>query len=674
MKKIVVNVLFFALSFFCLVGLVEAETYKRGIVTVASTVKKYANNSTNLLSDKNLPMYLYSPEAVEILAEEGNYYLIKFIYSGFIYTGYVPKGNVIAKEYTIDPNYIQEMINKGFPQDYARKLAIMHAIHPNWVFTPSFTGRVAGGMDFYTAVRAEASVIDRNLISSSNTSLRSTAPGSYANGVWKTFSGGAWYAASEQTIAFYLDPRNFINESNFFMFENQAYNSQVQYKSMIDKALAGTFMAKSPTNPFNCAEGAYGCTPGQHTYSDTFIDAGSKNGVNPINLASRVKVEQGTNGSALSLGGGWDNQYVGYYNFFNIAANGTTTADVVLNGLKYAFDRKWNNQYISIVEGAGLIGGSYVGIGQSTVYYQKFNTINQVYSHQYMQNVQAPYTEGYDTYVSYYRTFSSLEEWDNATYEFLIPVYQNMPVETSLDINYNADASLKSLSITNCNMNPEFDSGIKSYDCYTKKTVNEVEINAVTTNVSAKAEYPAKLSLTSDEASVQIKITSGSGKIDIYEVRIHRIETDGYKPNEILNGIGIKVGGTFASNFGGANSVVSAIKQSIKGNYHFANVQIVNANGNAKNDTDKIKTGDIITIENSGISASYKAVVYGDVSGDGEVDIRDLLLVQQHIVGARVLENEYLKSADLNKDGTVDIRDLLLSQKNIVGEYQISQE
>ena len=42
-------------------------------------------------------MTLYSPEAVEILAEEGNYYLIKYIYSGFIYTGYVPKKNVIAK-------------------------------------------------------------------------------------------------------------------------------------------------------------------------------------------------------------------------------------------------------------------------------------------------------------------------------------------------------------------------------------------------------------------------------------------------------------------------------------------------------------------------------------------------------------------------------------------------
>ena len=495
--------------------IVEAETYKRGIVTATSVVKKDSLGSANLLNDRNYSMTLYSPEAVEILAEEGNYYLIKYIYSGFIYTGYVPKKNVIAKEYVIDANYIQQLIAKGFPQDYAKKLAILHAIHPNWVFTPSFTGRVAGGLDFYSAVRAEAAVIDRNLTSSTNTTLRSTAPGSYANGVWKEFSGGGWFAASEQTIAFYMDPRNFMNESNFFMFENQAYNSEVQYKWMVEKSLAGTFMATSPTNPFNCGADSRGCTPGQHTYADTFIDAGVKNGVNPISLVSRVKIEQGNKGSALSLGGGWNKQYIGYYNFFNINANGATTDDVILNGLRHAYNKNWNNPYISILEGASLVGNSYVGLGQSTVYYQKFNTINQIYSYQYMQNIAAPYTEGYNSYVSYFRSFDTMEEWDNAAYEFLIPVYQNMPGETTLDIKSNNDASLKSLSVSECTLNPAFDSGIKSYDCYTKNTVKEVLVSAETTNLSARAEYSNKVVLNAVDTKIQIKVTSAGGKIEI---------------------------------------------------------------------------------------------------------------------------------------------------------------
>lgn len=678
LKKSFLAILILIISFALCISSVEAQTYRRGMVKQAVTIKKDSNGSANLPNDRGYAMTLYAPEAVEILAEEGNYYLIKFIYSGFIYSGYVLKSCVNSYEYTIDENYKTELINKGFPKDYAEKLAILHAIHPNWVFTPSFTGKVAGGMDFNTAVKGEASVIDRNLIQSSNTSLRSTAPGSYANGVWKEFSGGGWYAASEQTIAYYLDPRNFMNESNFFMFENQGYNAQVNYKPMIEKALSGTFMMSAERNPFMCAEGANRCTIGMHYYPETFIDAGAKNGVNPINLASRVKLEQGNGSSPLALGNGvgpQDNkQYVGYYNFFNINANGATSNDVITNGLKYAYSRGWNNQYVSIVEGASLIGGSYVGVGQSTVYYQKFNTINLIYSHQYMQNIMAPYTEGYDTYVSYYKTFANIQEWDNATYEFLIPVYQNMPTMTSLDVNFNSDATLKTLSVSDCNMNPTFESGIKTYDCYTKKDTKEVTVLAASTNVNAKVEYQEKVALNSDETSLQIKVTAGNGNVEIYEIKIHRIEMDGYTPQEILNGIGIKVTGEFANNFVNTNATVSGIITAITGSYHFAEVKITDANGTVKQSEDHMKTGDIITVTNSGVTTSYKAVVYGDISGDGLIDIRDLLFTQQHIVKARTLANEYLRASDLNKDGLVDIRDLLLLKKYIEGQYQISQE
>ncbi len=674
MKKIFLNVLLITISFLCMTQIVEAETYKRGIVTATSVVKKDSLGSANLLNDRNYSMTLYSPEAVEILAEEGNYYLIKYIYSGFIYTGYVPKKNVIAKEYVIDANYVQQMIAKGFPQDYAKKLAILHAIHPNWVFTPSFTGKVAGGLDFYSAVRAEAAVIDRNLTSSTNTTLRSTAPGSYANGVWKEFSGGGWFAASEQTIAFYMDPRNFMNESNFFMFENQAYNSEVQYKWMVEKSLAGTFMATSPTNPFNCGADSRGCTPGQHTYADTFIDAGAKNGVNPISLVSRVKIEQGSKGSALSLGGGWNKQYIGYYNFFNINANGATTDDVILNGLRHAYNRNWNNPYIAIIEGASLVGNSYVGLGQSTVYYQKFNTINQIYSYQYMQNIAAPYTEGYDSYVSYFRSFDTMEEWDNAAYEFLIPVYQNMPGETSLDIKSNNDASLKSLSVSECTLNPAFDSGIKSYDCYTKNTVKEVLVSAETTNLSARAEYSNKVVLNAVDTKIQIKVTSAGGKIEIYEVNVHKVAPDTLMPYEILNGIGIKVSDNYAYNFVNTNDKVSGIEQAVNGNYPLAKVTITDKNGTVKNKESKIGTGDIITVTNSGNTTSFKAVVYGDLNGDGVTDVVDLLMIGKHILKFNILENEYFVAGNVNRDHEINVVDMLLFEKHIIKEQFISQE
>ena len=87
----------------------------------------------------------------------------------------------------------------------------------------------------------------------------------------------------------------------------------------------------------------------------------------------------------------------------------------------------------------------------------------------------------------------------------------------------------------------------------------------------------------------------------------------------------------------------------------------------------KVKTGNKIKIDNAGIAETYSLVLYGDTSGDGEIDIRDLLIIQKHLVSAKVLTNEYLKSADVNHDGTVDIRDLLLEQKHLLSQYKISQ-
>ena len=612
------------------------------------------------------------PELVEIIGESGNYYQIKFLYSGYTKVGYIKKSSVTEQVYEIDENYKNELVNLGFPRDYAERLAILHAIHPNWVFTPSYAKQTTLGADFNGVVKGEASVIDRNLLHKKlkDPNLLSTSPGAYNNGVWYGFSGGDWYAVSEQTIAYFLDPRNFMNETNFFMFENQAWNDGVDYPPMVEKSLNGSFMDRN--HPYLCSEGSKNCSVGLHYFNDTFVDAGRVNRVNPVSLASRVKVEQGT-GSFLSNGAGWNGQYVGYYNFFNISANGATTDDVILNGLGYAYNRGWNNPYISIVEGAGLVGNQYVSVGQSTVYYQKFNSINLNYSHQYMQNILAPYEEGYKTYTTYLSSYSSIGEWDKAAYGFLIPVYQNMPTFTSLEPEYNVDASLQSLSISECNINPSFDSGIKSYECYTSKDTKEVNILASPTSGVAKAEYTSKLVLTSDETTTQIKVTAGNGNVEIYEIKIHRIETDGYAPSEVLNGVGIKVSDKFASNFSNIKTVSSLIN-AVKGNYHFAEVDVTGANGEARKPEDIIRSSDIITVKNAGVAVSFSAVLYGDPSGDGKTDIRDLLLIQQHIVKARALNGAYYNAADINKDGAIDIRDLLLVQQNIVGQYQISQE
>ena len=72
---------------------------------------------------------------------------------------------------------------------------------------------------------------------------------------------------------------------------------------------------------------------------------------------------------------------------------------------------------------------------------------------------------------------------------------------------------------------------------------------------------------------------------------------------------------------------------------------------------------------------SYEVIIYGDVSGDGEITVLDLLRVQKHILGSAVLDkgDTYYKAADVSGDGEITVLDLLRVQKHILGSSRISQ-
>lgn len=675
MKKLAI-LFVFLISFVLFAGRVDAaEVYKRGIIKAGSAVK-YEPNGATMKSDTNGNIILSVPEAVEIVGEKDNYYQIKYMWSGFVYVGYVPKNNVTAIEYEIDENYRQELVNKGFPLDYAHKLAILHAIHPNWTFTPSFTGRETGGMDFNAAVAGEAKYVNTNAIQTTNTSLLSTRDGAYENGVWKDVAGYNWKAASEQTIAFYMDPRNFLDESHIFMFENLAFNPGAKNRDSVLNIIKGTFMDSS----FECFNGATNCVVGTHSYVDTFLEVGEAKGVSPSHLAARVKIEQGAYGSTLSLGKGWPNhfdeagnlKYVGLYNFFNIGASGATDEQVLENGFKYAESHQWNNPYVSIFAGSNLISNNYIGRGQSTNYYQKFNTITPTYFiNQYMQNVRAPYQEAYNTYTAKFLSFKKMEEWDVDYYDFLIPVYRNMGAMTSLDVTFNGDATLKSLSIPACKMNPSFMSNAYTYDCYVPKGTTSLDVLAEATNSNAKLEYPSKVTLTADEQKIEIKVTAVNGTPGIYTVNVHRIDKDLSLPEEILNKVGYKVDDNFVYNIA-YQSDVSNIISSVSNSFPFATIKIQEADGTEITEG-LAKTGQIVIIENAGTTKTFNISIFGDADGSGKIDIIDLLAIQKHLLGSKLLTKAHLRGSDANRDNKVDILDLLVIQKYLLGAGSIDQ-
>ena len=59
--------------------------------------------------------------------------------------------------------------------------------------------------------------------------------------------------------------------------------------------------------------------------------------------------------------------------------------------------------------------------------------------------------------------------------------------------------------------------------------------------------------------------------------------------------------------------------------------------------------------------------VSGDVTGDGGVDVRDVTLVMQYILGLVTLTEEQAGTADYNGDGIIDIRDAVLIMQYALG-------
>lgn len=115
-------------------------------------------------------------------------------------------------------------------------------------------------------------------------------------------------------------------------------------------------------------------------------------------------------------------------------------------------------------------------------------------------------------------------------------------------------------------------------------------------------------------------------------------------------------------------TTISEIKSKI-GSF---SIVVKDKNGVSKNDSDKIGTGNTIEISNGVETKIFTYVMYGDLTGDGEINSADLLSLRQHLLGTNVLKNEFLESAyiidsnEINSANLLKIRQYLLGNTNIV--------
>lgn len=431
-------------------------------------------------------------------------------------TGYVSAAYVqltsSGSQGSSDADFESYMTKQGFPESYKPYLRKLHEQHPKWIFTAQKLG-----VDWNTALKEEC-VVGRNLVhSSALASWKSMEKGAYDfNGGYWYGLDGSWVAASKEIIMYYMDPRNFLNDTYIFMFENQSYDPSYQTESGVKTILADTFMSGSYTCPD---------TKKKYTYSQTFMDAAKKSGVSPYHLASRCRNEQGVNGAPQSLGTvkGYEN----YFNFFDIQAYATSNMTAAEMGCKYAkttnptYLLPWTNQYKSIVGGSIFLGTGYITKGQDTLYLQKFDMVdggNGLYYHQYMTCVFGQANEA----ISLKNAYS--QDILNSAMEFKIPVYNNMPDKLCPKPTSSGDNNnyLKSLSVSGTSISPKFDKFTASYTATVKAEVSSVTVNANPLGKSAKVSGNGKVSLKTGENTVKVTCTAASGVKRTYTIKITR--------------------------------------------------------------------------------------------------------------------------------------------------------
>ena len=260
------------------------------------------------------------------------------------------------------------------PASYKAQIEALKEAHPNWKFT-----FVKTGWDFNTYVDSQmAADSDGTPVSTYNSAK-----------------------ATREQVEFYVDPRNFLDEQNIFMFEKQTYGSSYSSKGISSIWQVG-----------QAGENYANDLP----YAVYFIEAGKSTGLSPYFITARAVLESGRGTSPLSTG--IIKGYEGYYNFYGIGAYNSNPA----NGAVYAYESNWNTKRKAIIEGAAWVKNQYIGCMQYSAYFMKFCFITNREWHQYMTDIAAPAKDA----ASYYKAHAAGGTLDSEI-EFVIPVFENMP-------------------------------------------------------------------------------------------------------------------------------------------------------------------------------------------------------------------------------------------------------
>ena len=600
---------------------VRSQASVTGVISPGCTYVYFRESpGGNIIKDGNgNVIYLQEGQKMTILdRSNGSWYKVRLKYDGVRYTGYVYADFITVKRDDESPqtasqetepaalsdgDFEASLSNQGFPESYKVMLRKIHASYPYWEFQA-----VQTGIDWNTLVDNEINKRGqiKNLVYCGgyepHYNWRATAVGyDYQYDRWSPYDGSTWFAASDELVEYYLDPRTYLYENYIFVFESLSYQRGVHNEKGVEAVLRGSFM--SGTTPYGSSK----------TYAKIIMEAAEASGVSPYHIASRIRQEVGGGSSAVT---GNHSVYPGIYNFYNIGAFDSADGTAVTNGLRWAasggsYDRPWNTPAKSIIGGAKYLGASYISVGQDTLYTQKFNVTNtgNLFSHQYMTNVQAPASECLSSYNAY-----ASNNLLSSSMVFKIPVYRNMP-DSPVDKPSDQGSPnnwLKSLTVSGYSLTPSFSINTTTeYSLIVSADIKSVTVSASPVNAAAKVKGTGTLKLKKGTNVAKIVVTAEGGATRTYKLTIVR-----GKASSNINDVTPGGGG------GGSGSTAVGGKGDLNGDGKISALDIV-------------RVQRLIVGLDSQTDAAVKAA---DVNGDGKISALDIVKIQRHIVGLETIQ------------------------------------
>lgn len=443
---------------------------------------------------------------------------VSFLFLGLTRTGYVSADYSVRSTievpvpvpvpvpgepaYASDAAFEEAMTAQGFPESYKVKLREVRKVCPYISFEAFQTG-----LSWNEVLAAETSYASISLVGKNNpTSWKSLINGAYdwRTSTWNQYEPG-WVSASPALVAYYLDPRNFLNldDGSILQFHKLSYSAS--------ENLAGV----------QAIMGNYASTAQGQSIQQTFLDVGKANDVSAYHLASRAMQETGygKTGSATGTFPGFEN----LYNFFNISAYLGAFKEYpeldtpVKNALMRARIEKWTTPSLSIAGGAPIIAEKYIKVKQDTLYFQKFDVVGVSgnYNHQYMTNIEAAWAEGK-------RLIKSFPNLPNTYMTLKIPVYSNMPESNPKPTdNRNPNNRLTSLGINGVGLTPAFDMETTKYSVAVADSTQSLSLFGTAASPDASVAGLGTVNLNpTGTTTINITVTPPFGDVRTYTIDV----------------------------------------------------------------------------------------------------------------------------------------------------------